>query len=327
MIPLYNTSGKYDLPKLLELQETPLNLAPNAKVILQPKFDGCQAIYIPVKDQGKIRYIPVTRKGNEITRLVSHANELSAEIPQGNAETTPVIFTEYEPVPWSDNNKAKLAGNLYNNEPLEFGSRVVAFDAIDASSFYSGKMRATETKPRLVYLDSLKPQLKGIEVSPWKETTYKEALEECKSSRIETHEGTRCKVLDILCEGGVIRHGMKGQKEKPTVDKDIAILELVTSPKGQLGWIGVDTKDPTPTGLMLVFGGITAGVHAKHLNEVVEVKLLTVSGLKGAGNPTFIRSRANEKEADCAALRATLQPSISAMIKQAKLSKGVGIDR
>jgi len=318
LIP-YNPAGKYDLPKMLELQESPLSLSPDAMTILQPKYDGCQAIFIPTAKDDTVVYVPVTRKGNLIHRLVPNAERFTSSL-QGDP-TQPVLFAEYEPVPWSDDNKAKLAGNLYTSVPLDFSARIVIFDAINNNDFVSDKMKASPTKERLVYLDSLKPNLPEAEVSPWKELSYKDAIIACRASRIETSEGTRCMVLGVLCEGGVIRHGVKGQKEKPTIDKDVAVLGAVVSAKGQPGWIAVDTKQPTKEGLMLIFGGVSPQNHKNHINEVVEVKMLTVSGFKGAGNPTFARTRVNEKDADFKALRKELDAPIKQMIKDAKLKE------
>lgn len=313
-LPLYNPDGKYELPKMMEPQEKPLTIPKQANVVLQPKFDGCQAIFIPVNKDGKVVYEPVTRKGNVISRLRKFSCSLDL-----NSINNPVLFSEFEPVPWSDTGKVKLAGNLYNEDKLEFETRLVIFDMLDNSSFYSNEMKNSSTKQRLIELDEAKTTILSscnqaselFEISPWQEMTYEESLNACRSSRIETKDGTRCNVLGILCEGGIVRYENKAQKEKPTIDKDIVILSAIKSPKGQIGWIGLDTKDPTENGLMLVYGGVTEDIHKAMVGKVVEVNMLVVSGFKGAGNPTYTRSRENEKEFDGVKYYSKLHKQIS----------------
>ncbi len=274
------------VPKLAEASETPINVKDEALVVLQPKYDGCQAIFIPT-DTG---YVPITRKGQIITRLLDQCSK----IPKGDA----VLFTEYEPLPWSEENKAKLAGNLYTTKKLPFSTTLTCFDQVNKDDYAKGLMRTLPTKPRLELLDKIAPELKeaGISVSPWAEMPYAQAKALCKSSQIETENGTRCKILGVLTEGGIIRAGNLIEKNKPKIDVDAAVLYSVLSEKGQRGWVVVDTKKPNQDGLMVVFGGVNPSNHTAMLGKVVELAMLTVSATKGAGNPTFSRDRSNEKD-------------------------------
>lgn len=327
-----NTLDKVSLPKLLEVSEKAL-LPDNSseQVILQPKFDGCQAIFVPGVVVGRCEpYLAVTRKGQVIPRLQPIADALPADLGH-------VLFCEYEPSPWSEEAKVKLAGNLYTDTALPFNMRLVIFDGCRTADFLADNHRQGSCKARLQTLDALKPALFGerdnlvlsakgkdgdvtegswveISISPWQEMPYAQAKELCASSNRETPQGTRCKVLGIWCEGGVIRHGSKAEKVKAKLDQDVIVLEAVQSAKGQRGWIVADTKNPSD--IFPVFGGVPQEF-AAHVGSVVEVTKLVVTGFKGAGNPTFSRSRANEKEFDPSIIPAT---AIAAVRTQYKLS-------
>lgn len=297
------------IPPLAEAQEKPLKIAPEEQVVLQPKFDGCQAIFIPSTNG----YHAFTRKGQSITRLGDTCLRLDA------AGLAKVYFAEYMPLLWTEDGKHKLAGNLYSTDPLPFQTKLQVFDCIDPLSFTQGLMKSSPCKPRLIALDADKARLAtaGIDVSPWADMSYAEAKALCKTARIETPEGTRCLILGELVEGGIIRAGNRIEKDKAKVDVDICVLRAVVSDKGgQRGWIAVDTKRPTAAGLMIVYGGVTPLNHTRFGGKVVEVDMLTVSGVEGGGNPTFRRDRSNEKEFDHASFKREFTAELNTFERQ-----------
>lgn len=301
------------IPPLAEAQEKPFIIPPEELVILQPKFDGCQAILIPSTNG----YAGFTRKGQEIIRLREQAAQLT------KLGVTQVFFCEYEPKQWSEEAKHKLAGNLYSTDPLPFESTLRVFDCMDATEFQLGAMKRLPCKPRLLVLDTLKAQLAqvGMLVVPWQEMPYRDAKALCKSARVETEDGTRCNILGHLVEGGIIRAGHRLEKDKAKMDMDICVLLPVVSVKGQRGWVAVDTKKPTEQGLMIVFGGVTPKNHTQFIGKVVEVDLLTVSGVEGGGNPTFKRDRSNEKDFNAAEFIRTQRSALANFLKRYDVSE------
>lgn len=281
----------YPVPSLLEAEECDLPIKGNELVIVQPKYDGSQAIHF----NEDLDWLSITRKGQTIARLTGKLGMPDSLKPY-------TFFSEYEPVPWSEVNKSKLSGNLYTTRPLDFDTRFAVFDVMLTKDFKNNQMRKTDLKSRVQLLDTLKGQLPpAFLVAPWQEMTYDAAKALGKSSRVETPHGTRCQILGTLCEGLIVRSGMRMEKLKPKQDIDGAVLGGITSSKGQLGWVCVDTKKPTPDGLFVAFGGITKDIHPMYIGKVVEFVLLTVSATKGSGNPTFARDRSTEKDFDCAA--------------------------
>jgi hypothetical protein len=305
------------LPKLLKVSEKRILPEDSQElVVLQPKLDGCQAVLRPGSDLGRPEArIATTAKGNYIPRLQSFCD--AADLPLDR-----VFFCEYEPVPWSESFKVKLAGNLYTSATLPFDTRLVAFDSCTVAEFAADAHRKGNCRDRLVALDECTPisgqTWAGVNFSraPWTEMPYAEAHALCESSNVDTPDGSRCLVMDVLCEGGVIRHGNRAEKIKAKKDYDVAILYAVQSPKGQRGWLVVDTKDPSD--IYPVFGGVPVD-YTSHVGTVVEVVKLIVTGFKGAGNPTFTRSRANEKDFDCATFIDSHPTDIEAVLLHYKL--------
>jgi hypothetical protein len=309
------------LPKLLEVKEKRLLDSDSAEiVILQPKYDGCQAIILPGycldRPEG---LLATTRKGQVIPRLQAFCDAAHAA---AEFAVDQVFFCEFEPSPWSEAFKSKLSGNLYTDVDLPFDTRLVAFDTCTSEEFLADTHRQGQCRDRLEVLDTFQSSVKSyagvsFEISPWTEMPYNKAHALCESSNRETPDGTRCMVLDVLCEGGVIRWNNKAEKIKAKKDQDVAVLYAVQSAKNQRGWVVVDTKDPSD--IFPVFGGVPKN-HTEHVGTVVEVVKLIVTGFKGAGNPTFSRSRATEKDFDCSTFHTTHAEAIAEVIKKYKLS-------
>lgn len=308
------TLDKVALPTLPEVEETNLPCKSHDTVILQPKFDGCQAILFPTAEG----YVPVTRKGNVIIRLLPFCQAISAALSRlGDF----VFFCEYEPEPWSEEAKSKLTANLYNDRPLSFSTRLTVFDACRVTDLEL--MRKQECRTRLIALQQLSTPLQDLQlhVTPFIELPYGEALKLCESARQldPSSQAIRSLILGHYCEGGVIRWQHRAQKVKPTFEIDAAVLEALASSKGQRAWLVVDTKKPNSEPFP-VFGGVTEENHKALLGRVVELKLLAVSNAKGGGNPTFQRDRGNEKEFDVPAYKEKNSSAILAAKQKYKLS-------
>lgn len=264
------------LPTQMDVKEDRPVIAPNTPVILEPKLDGCQIILIPLKNGT----LPVTRKGQVVTRLID-------EVQSYNLKH--VAFTEYEPTPWSEENKHKLTANLYNTKPILFATALTAFNATTLDVFLAGQVTKQDITVGRGYMEQL-----PIPIVPAYAMSYEDAMREC-SQHINTPTGTRVNIKGTLCEGGVIYIKDKCYKQKPTQDIDVLVFDAVTSPKGQRGWVALDTKVPhTP---YLIYGGVTPTNHQSMVGRVVEVSQLLVTAIDGAGNPTFQRDRSNEKDA------------------------------
>jgi len=279
---------KINMPYQVAVKETTPKIAEDAKVLVQPKYDGTQGIFTQYDNAP----VCVTRSG----LVLPEAEHLAEEIYNKIGGYT--IFCELEPEPWSERGKWKLPASLQGlGEPIPW--RATAFDICSTEEFQNEHyLKVTDYSVRKALLQNLSAKLAelGIAVAPTFEMPLGDALKEIEHSYQEQPDGsTRAVWRGIKCEGIVIKSGTSMFKVKPTRERDVYIQEAFESPKGQKGWIGIDTKNPKGE-KVLIFGGVTPDNWRKMVGKVVEVRELAVSGAAGGGNPTFIRSREYEKD-------------------------------
>ena len=283
----------YQIPVLEKLP----TLAPDTKVLVQPKYDGTQGIFTSIDGHAAA----LTRSGTELFGLRKAAVELM-ELTRKSLGREYTVFAEVEPFPWSEAGKWALPGKLILGTPVNWKATV--FDICPTDGFFAGDyLRKSAYLDRYAVLKSIENSLVGcgFSVAPIQEEEFGRAIEAVNKSFYKDGQGAiRAKWLGIPCEGVVLRHGGNAYKFKPSVERDIYIIRAIRSKKGAPGWMGVDVKEPTNH--VEIWGGVTERNWAAMVGKVVEVRELAVSSAKGGGNPTFIRSREYEKEFDATTL-------------------------
>lgn len=279
---------KINMPYQVNVKETSPKLSSDTVVLVQPKYDGTQGIFT----QYDGRPVCATRSG----MVLPGAQKLAEEIPNKLGGYT--LFCELEPEPWSEKGKWKLPSSLQGlGEYIPW--KATAFDICTTAEFQNEDyLKTTDYKTRYAILKSLEPQLTalGVSIAPSFEMSLADAMREIEHSYQTQGDGsTRAIWRGIKCEGIVIKSGTLMYKVKPTRERDIYIQEAIESPKGQKGWVGIDTKEPHGKPVV-IFGGVTPDIWQSMVGKVVEIRELAVSGAAGGGNPTFIRSREYEKE-------------------------------
>lgn len=288
---------KVSLPKQQNIKESTPAFSGDTLVMVQPKYDGTQGIFTQLDYKGGTECF--SRSGTRLTR----ANTLGEQLEEvfNAAGYKPItLFTELEPLPWSEASKWMLPSLLQSSDStVKPNFRAVIFDACYTEDFYNGTYLKTPTEERYKFLQSLQPLIANsgipnVEVTPMVMMPYKEAITEInKSYYTDEHGATRAMWQNTPCEGIVIKHGTSAFKVKPSIERDVYVSEAIQTPKGALGWKCIDTKTEEQ---LEVWGGVNKDNWEAMVGKVVEVKQLACSGTRGAGNATLIRSREFEKE-------------------------------
>jgi ATP-dependent DNA ligase len=229
------------------------------------------------------------------------------------------VEAELEPNPWSPEAKAKLAGNLYNNNPLPFGFTIKPFDYIPANEFFNQAEAKTPFSQRATALVQFIQGLAqaGLTLScpdtvamttEEAETAFAKGIEEGLSSHRVIWQGKPVEGIVLRDPNAVFQGGVRSPsaiKRKPNIDVDILVTHTGWQPKkGAVGMqdarpviAGIDTK--RPENFYVAYGGISKEIAAQLTalkGTVVEINILTTDDpKKGMGNPTFVRTRPDKE--------------------------------
>lgn len=147
------------LPKPQELNESirkpeKIGALPQAKIMLEPKFDG-SFIYI-TQDAVTKQTVICTKDGNEL--CLEPEVQIFLQRTFAPLTQTHVLEAELEPVPWTEESKVKLNGNLYSGATMPFGIRVVVHDALPLTEVHKGTTAAIDRYHQLCMMVGAQPE-------------------------------------------------------------------------------------------------------------------------------------------------------------------------
>ena len=131
-----------------------------ARVMIEPKFDG-SFIYITTDAVTK-ETVLCTKDGNQL-QLEPAVQE--AIVDHFSKYQDMLFEVELEPMPWSEESKVKLNGNLYSGAELPFSIRVAVHDALPLAEVNQGKTKAWDRYKNLLSLMGVSPDATS-EVNP-----------------------------------------------------------------------------------------------------------------------------------------------------------------
>ena len=158
----------YQIPVLEKLPA----LAPETKVLVQPKYDGTQGIFTSIAG----RAVALTRSGTELFGLREAAVAM-LELTRKNLGQEYTIFAEVEPFPWSESGKWALPGKLILGTPVKWKATV--FDICPTTGFFAGDyLRKSAYLDRYSVLKSIEDSLTGcgLAVAPIQEEEFGRAI-------------------------------------------------------------------------------------------------------------------------------------------------------
>lgn len=269
--------------------------------VVQPKFDGSKCILIPT-DKG---YIATTGNGNKMECMDKTLQKLNGQFSCLPLTLQPVFEAEIEPEPWTQENKVKLNGNLYNDKPLPFDIKLTAFDCIPQLDFNNQTVSGAKTNARMAALTEYSEMLgaAGIKTSETFTMTTEEVAELMDDGVKRGKAQHRVMFNDIPVEGYVIRdpeapflggkRSVSAIKLKPFVSLDLYVVAAGKKDNGTAALGCIDTKDPNQP--YYLFTGLPKTIQqdpASMLGKVVEIEILTTDDpKKGVGNPTYKAER------------------------------------
>lgn len=310
---------KISIPKTSELLEsirTPEQLVekfPEGIWGVQPKYDGSKCVLIPTE----AGYIATTGSGNKMECIPDYLGALNATLGKLPFSKQPVLEAEIEPMPWTQDNKVKLNGNLYKaSAGLPFDIKLSVFDSISQRDFFAQESNGEKFKDRARRLEELKPILKscGLDTSPIQFLTSEQVAKLMKDGihkGKQTHrvlvefegkelsvEGLVIRQLDSVYQGG--KRNPNAIKLKPFISLDLLVVAAAKKDNGTAALGCIDTKNPSQP--YYLYTGLPKHIQSapeKMVGQIVEIEVLTTDDPKtGAGNPTYKNDRPDKTFSD-----------------------------
>lgn len=311
---------------------------------VQPKFDGSKCILLPTKEG----YIATTGGGNKIECIPELLLELDKQLQDTKFEAKPVFESEIEPIPWTQDNKVKLNGNLYKQSTLPFKIGISAFDCITQQDFYE-QAQASEVfsngkDGRVEKLNAIKHKLSaaGITIGRHELMTTEQVAELMDAGVAQGRQKNRVIWDTLEVEGLVIRdpaskfcggkRTAQAIKLKPFISLDLLVVVTAKKSNGMAALGCIDTKEPTQP--FFLFTGLPKAIQQNPnsmLGKIVEVDILTTDDIKkGMGNPTYKSERPDKSfnlgidENTIKQIREKLESA--GMIIAGEFSQDIGLD-
>jgi len=282
----------------------------NERLMLQPKFDG-SFIFI-TRDRQSGETVLCTKDGNELNLAPDVQSYFKAFF---QAFTSKYVFeAELEPVPWTEEHKVLLNGNLYSGKSMPFHSRVVLHDVLPIDELGKPKTPARERYALLCKLGGVLPSearrfvasiisrngKASICITPCREVTRDEAARHFtegwaagQSRKRVTLDGQDYEGVVLINPESLHQGGRSNKwKVKPFHSVDLKVTQL-KSPEGKVRVHEVHGFDTKTGEAAKVTAGITTNVFreisdslSRYQDAVIEVEVSSLKNLTAA-NPTF----------------------------------------
>lgn len=302
------------LPRPQELNESVRNPEQVAEIqrtdlMIEPKFDG-SFIYI-TRDGSTGKTILCTKDGNELNLEPAVQKEIIEHFQkQGDF----LFEAELEPVPWTEEAKVKLNGNLYSGAKMAFNIRVVVHEMLPFSEVNNGKTTAIDRydtlcrKAGTTRKDNAKKPFvwlagKNVQVcvTPCRVVAPQEAARlfaqgwaDGKDTKRVIFEGEPYEGLVGIDPLSVHKGGRSNKwKFKPFHSVDVRITDLSKSDKGKTISYQINGEDIKSGEKVKLFTGISPELYEEltkakqdYKEVVIEVEALAIKSL-AHGNPTL----------------------------------------
>jgi len=279
-------------------------------LMVEPKFDG-SFIFI-TRDRQTGESILCTKDGNELKldpEVQCHLKTFFQPL------TDRYIFeAELEPVPWTEEHKALLNGNLYSGKPMPFHIRVIVHDLLPIEEVTSPRTTArgryailrkisgvTSREAHLFTAPVVSQTAKSsICITPCREVTCKEAArifmdgwQAGRNRRRVTIDGQDYEGVVLIKPESLHQSGRSNKwKVKPFHTVDLKVTQL-KSPSGKVRLHEVHGYDTKTGETAKVTSGINAAIFQeisdclpKYQDIIIEVEVSSLKSLASA-NPTF----------------------------------------
>ena len=311
------------LPKPQELNESVRNTdqirgLSQRMLMIEPKFDG-SFIYV-TRDKTNGKTILCTKDGNELSlepkvqqAIISHFQR------QGDN----LFEAELEPVPWSEEAKAALNGNLYSRKAMPFGIRVVVHDMLPFSEVNAGRTTARGRYQRLCGLAGTSPDENRLKPRVWpKDGNVTICLSPCvmatpdQAAKLFDEGWARGKAEKRVYFASEPYEGLvainpesthKGGRSnkwkfKPFHSVDVRVTSYSCRDTGKVTTYTIEGKDTKTGEKIRLFTGISPELyqeivraHSMYKEVIVEVEALAIKSL-AHGNPTLKGVRYDKME-------------------------------
>lgn len=302
-------------PRLQELNEAVrqpehiLNLK-HERLMLQPKFDG-SFIFI-TRDRQTGETVFCTKDGNELKLAPEVQGHLNTFF---QALTDKYIFeAELEPVPWTEERKVLLNGNLYSGKPMPFHVRVILHDLLPVEEVSKPRTTARDRYDMLRKMGGVssgeaqqftapvvsQSAKSSICITPCREVAREEAAklfiagwETGKARKRVALAGHDYEGVVLINPESLHQGGRSNKwKVKPFHTVDLKVTQLKSS-QGKIRVHEVHGYDTKTGETAKVTGGVNAEIFqeisdsmAKYQDVIIEVEVSSLKSLASA-NPTF----------------------------------------
>jgi hypothetical protein len=299
-------------PKLQELNESlrkPEDILglKSPRLMLEPKFDG-SFVFI-TRDAKEDRLVVCTKDGNEVSLHAATQAEVAACFD--DLSKTYIFEAELEPVPWSEENKVLLNGNLYSGKEMPFGIRVLLHDVIPVVEVGAPKSTAIQRYSILEKIAGIsgseepipvkRGEKLGVFITPCKMVTPDEAAqifsrgwEQGKAAKRVMFGGKPYEGIVLINPDSIHLPGRSNKwKVKPFHTVDIEVTSLVSKDTGKVITYEVQGFDTKSGEKVRLFTGINKSqfeemqkAKLEYEKLIIEVEALAIKSLQH-GNPTF----------------------------------------
>lgn len=280
------------------------------KLMLQPKFDGSFIFITRDRETGETVFC--TKDGNELNLALDVQSHLKAFF-QGLTDKY-IFEAELEPVPWTEEHKVLLNGNLYSGKSMPFHVRVILHDVLPIEEVRAPRTTARDRYVILRKIAGMSPReaqlftaavvsrssKSSICVTPCREVTRAEAArlfiegwESGRGRRRVTLGGQDYEGVVLINPESLHQGGRSNKwKVKPFHTVDLNVTQLKNS-QGKIRLYEVHGYDIKTGETAKVTGGVNAEIFqqisdavAKHQDVIIEAEVSSLKSLASA-NPTF----------------------------------------